>query len=107
VAGRHHARRLVDIEADVAAVDRPRLACVQADAHADLDAGRPLVPRERALPLRGRRHGLAGRLERNEKSVALALEHVPAVPLERVAQELAVPGEQLSVAVPRPPGQAR
>jgi hypothetical protein len=106
VAGRHHARRLVDIEADVAAVDRPRLACVQADAHADLDAGRPLVPRERALRLRGRR-GLAGRLERNEKSVALALEHVPAVPLERLAQELAVPGEQLSVAVPRPPEQAR
>ena len=75
VAGRHHARRVVHVEADVAAVHPPRLAGVQAHAHADLVAVGPVVPGERALAVHGRRGGVGGRLERDEEPVALGPEH--------------------------------
>ena len=95
VAGRHHSRRVVDVEADVVAVHPPRLARVQAHAHADLVAVWPVVPGERALAVRGRRGSVAGRLERDEELVALGAEHLPAVALEGLAQKRAVALQQL------------
>ena len=109
VAGRHHAGRLVDVEADVAAVHLARLAGVHAHAHADLVAVRPVVAGERALPVRGRRDGVAGRLEGDEELVALGPEHLPAVALERLAQQRAVALQQLGVglaAAAQQPGRA-
>ena len=96
MAGRHHPRRVVDVEADVAAVAPAGLAGVQAHAHADLVAVGPVVPGERALAFRCGRGGVAGRLEGDEEPVALRAQHPAAVALERLAQERAVALEQLA-----------
>jgi hypothetical protein len=53
------------------------------------------------------RRSLRGRFEDNKKGVPLALEHVPAVPLEGLTQELTVTGEKPGVAVPEPTEQER
>ena len=90
MSGRHHAGRLVDVEAHVGAVHLARLARVYAHAHADRVAVRPVVTGERALPVRCRRDGIAGRLEGDEELVAFGPEHLPAVALERLAQQRAV-----------------
>jgi hypothetical protein len=103
----HHARGLMDVEPDVVPVHGPRLAGVQTDADPELVSFRPGVGCERTLCLRGSGRGLARRLEGGEEPVALGVEHVTAVALEGLPEELAVPRELLGIPIPQPPKQTR
>ena len=87
VAGSHHPRGLVDVEPDVAPVDEPRLARVEADPHPDLVSPGQACSGERALGLRGRRGSVARRGERDEERVALAVDLNAAVALECLAEQ--------------------
>jgi len=65
VPGRHHARGVVDVEPDVAAVHDARLARVQAHADPQLLVARPGVLGERALRRLRSGNRVAGGRERD------------------------------------------
>ena len=88
----------MDVEAGVESVADRRLARVQADPDSDRLVG-PVVGRERALGLRRGRDGIARALEGDVEGVALQLDLDPAVAGEDLAQEAAVLGERLHVAL--------
>src|SRR3954447_15216725 len=90
---------LVDRVADVPVGADARLAGVEAHAHAQLDAFRPLVLRERALAGAYRRDRRARAAEDDEEGVALGVDLDPARLAERLAQEPAVRAQHLAVAV--------
>src|SRR5436305_281413 len=92
----------MDVEADVASLDRRRLAGVDAHAHADLVVARPVVPGERLLRFRRGRDRLGGRCERDEERVALRVDDVAAVAVERSGKDTPVLGEQLRIRVAGP-----
>src|SRR3954451_21740670 len=83
VAGRHHARTLMDGEADVPAADRRRLSGVQADPHADLVVVRPVVPGECLLRRDRRLCSVLRRGEGDEEGVALSVDLDALVARER------------------------
>ena len=93
VGARRDARHAVHVEPDVVAVGDRRLAGVDAHAHAERQRGQRLL----SLPRGGDR--FAGRAEGDEERVALAAEDDAPVPLDRLAQQPAVLGEQLGVLV--------
>ncbi len=99
VRGRGHARRVVDVKADVLVADEWRFTRVQPDPHAQRHALGPIVLAERGL----RRRRGAARVDRalkdREERVALGAELAPAAAGERRAKDLVVIGLRLDVAL--------
>jgi hypothetical protein len=102
VAGSHDPRGAMDVEADVGVLADRSLAGMQPDADADRLAARPALLGQGPLNLDGGRDRLRRPVEGREERIALGAHLHAAVPDERRADELTVPGQQL-----RPPGAAR
>ena len=99
VAGGHHARRLMHVEADVAAVDRSRLARVQADSHQNFVLVGPGVLRKRLLGLGGGEGRFSGGGERDEERVTLAVDYEAVVLFACLPEQTVVLSEQVGVGV--------
>ena len=99
VAGGHHARRLMHVEADVLAVDRSRLARVQADPHQNFVLVGPGVLRKRLLGLGGGERRFSGGGERDEERVTLAVDHEAVVLFACLPEQTVVLSEQVGVGV--------
>ena len=97
VAGRADARRTVDVEADVAALGRRRLAGVDAHPDAERRRRRPVVSVECPLGLDRGAERVARACERDEELVAAAVDLVAAERLERLAHEPPVVGHHRRV----------
>ena len=96
---RHDARRPVHAEPDVSLAAQAGLSRVQAHANAQPHPGRPVVRGQRPLRRRRRQRGVAGSPEREEERVALRV-HLPAPRgLEVLADEPAMLGHHLPVAL--------
>src|SRR5215210_3131656 len=97
--GGHHTRGLMHVESDVPAVDRSRLARVQADPHPNLVLARPRVSRKRLLRLGGGEGRIGSRRERDEEGIALTVDYVAVVLLARPPEQTMVLSEQVGVGV--------
>src|SRR5262245_33283332 len=84
-------------DADVALLSESRLAGVQAHAHLDLHALRPLVRGEVALCVERCGDGVLRGVERDEEGIALCVHHPPAMRGERGPQNLLMSCEELVV----------
>jgi len=99
VAGAHHARDLVQRQADVVVADDGCRAGVDAHPDPDLEAFRPSLAGERVLAGGGRAHGPCCRGEGGEESVALRAEDGAAVFLDGTRKQLPMPRQQWQVVV--------
>jgi hypothetical protein len=99
VGGAHDARRSVHVQTRVQVVCHHRLACMEADAHADRLC-RPPVADQRPLPGRRRCDRLADRLKGEKETVPLHLHLHPAALREGLPQQRTVHGQCLHVPLP-------
>ena len=97
VPGRPDPRSPMDGEAGVAPVGGHGLARVQAHANPDLNSLRPVVRHERALTLDRSEEGVARARERDEERVALRVDLVSAVSVERLAEQALMVGQHGAV----------
>jgi hypothetical protein len=98
VAGSADPRRSVHVQTDVVMLADLRLAGVDTHAHAHIDALGPTPGGERPLRGHGGGDSVARPPERNEERVALGLNLVTVVRLERRPQQAAMLGKHLGVA---------
>ena len=91
MTGRRDARRLVNVEAEVVAVGKLRLAGMNADPNANGSCG------ERVLCVGGRDHRVRRARERGEDRIVLRSEFDAAVSYERLLERPPVRTEQLGV----------
>ena len=97
VPGRPDPRRPMDGEAGVAPVGGHGLARVQAHANPDLNAPRPVVRHERALPFDRGEERVARARERDEERVPLGVYLVTPVSVERLAEQALMVGQYAAV----------
>jgi hypothetical protein len=98
--GRSDPRRAMDGKSRVAAVVRDGLARVQAHPDFDLDTVRPPVGEQRELALDCCQERVAGAREGDEEGVALRVDFVAAVSVERLPEQALMVAQDGSVAIP-------
>ncbi len=100
-------RRPVHVEPDIAVLVPGRLTRVQAHPDPHGDAARPVMPGQGALAGHAAADRIPGRLEHDEKAVALGTQLPAPVGQERGAQQSPLRRQRLGVAVSHPAQERR
>ena len=99
VAGAHHARGAVYVEAHVVVTGEKRLSRVETHSHAQHSSFRPAMGGMPALDLRRRGHAIARLAKRAQERVPVRADLDPAMIVERRADEAAVHLQSVRVGV--------